>query len=143
MEGRGNASIHDVNISRPLPPLKPSKSIPGSNTEDVLKRKYDETKKALESAQQSRFTLTRYLATVSATQMDISNLSSMLDEYNLAARKFDLQILDLEKELAKLERQIQSESRSTNAQPIQFWQVAINVHGQIDEKVTVLLKYGY
>ena len=75
--------------------------------------------------------------------MDISNLSSMLDEYNLAARKFDLQILDLEKELAKLERQIQSESRSTNAQPIQFWQVAINVHGQIDEEVTVLLKYGY
>lgn len=75
--------------------------------------------------------------------MDISNLSGMLDEYNLTTRKFDLQILDLEKELAEIERQIQIESRSTNTQPVQFWQATINVHGQIDEEVTVLLRYGH
>jgi hypothetical protein len=118
VEGRGAALIHDVNISRPSPPPKPSEPIPGSITEESLKRKCDETKKALESAQQSRFTLTRYLSTVSAIQMGLSDLSSMLDEYNLAARKFDLQILDIEKELAEVEKQIQAESRSTKSQPI-------------------------
>ena len=66
----------------------------------------------------------------------------MLDEYNLAARKFDLQILDLEKELALIEGQIQAECRSANAQPVQFWQVVVNVHGKVDEEVSVLLKYG-
>lgn len=50
--------------------------------------------------------------------MGLSDLSSMLDEYNLAARKFDLQILDIEKELAEVEKQIQAESRSTKSQPI-------------------------
>jgi len=33
--------------------------------------------------------------------MESSNLSGMLDEHDLTARKFDLQILDLEKELAE------------------------------------------
>jgi hypothetical protein len=109
---------------------------------ELLKRKRDETKRALESAQESRFTLKDYLATVSATHMGISNLSNMLDEYNLAARKFDLQILDLEKDLAHIEEQVQAEPRRANAQPVQFWQVVINVHGKVDEEATVLLKYG-
>ena len=75
--------------------------------------------------------------------MDFSNLSGMLDEYNLTTRKFDLQILDLEKELAEIERQIKVESQSTNTQIVWYWQVTINVHGQIDEEVTVLLRYGH
>ena len=67
----------------------------------------------------------------------------MLDEYNLTTRKFDFQILDPEEELAEIERRTQAESRSTNTEPVQFWQVTINVHGQIDEEVTVLLRYGH
>ena len=137
MEGRGNASIHDVNISKPLESSEPI-SASGSTSEEFLKYK-----KALESAQQSRSTLTSHLSTVSATQIDISNLSGMLDEYNLTTRKFDFQILDLEEELAEIERQNQAESRSTNTEPVQFWQVTIDVHGQIDEEVTVLLRYGH
>jgi len=142
VEGRGNASIHDVNILRPPPLSKVSKSDPGSITAESLERKRDETKKALERAQESRSILKGYLATVSATDTSIISFSNMLSEYNLTARKFDLQILDLEKELARIEGQIQAESRSANVQPVQSWQVVINVHGKVDEEVTTLLKYG-
>ncbi|KIM48581.1 hypothetical protein M413DRAFT_5991 [Hebeloma cylindrosporum] len=64
------------------------------------------------------------------TKKDLESTQRILDEYHLAARKFDLRILDPEKELAAQERPIQAGSRSTNPQPIQYWQVTINMHGQ-------------
>ncbi|KAF8148202.1 hypothetical protein B0H34DRAFT_833314 [Crassisporium funariophilum] len=138
VEGQGNASIHDVIVSRtPRPPSLVAPAV----ASDSKKRKLEEMKKALESAHQSRTALKVYLGTFNAHDVPLLDLESALIKHSALTRKWDTQILDLEKEVAELEIALNS-----NVPPVQAydasWQVVINVSGQVNEEVVILLKYA-
>uniref|UniRef100_A0A8H7Y1K3 Mucoidy inhibitor A n=1 Tax=Psilocybe cubensis TaxID=181762 RepID=A0A8H7Y1K3_PSICU len=142
VEGLGNASIHDVIVE------KTTSSPFGGNTmtpaESELRKQRRVIEKALESAEKSRATLNNYLNTISANDFNIPRLEATLDGYMTLSRKVDEQILDLEKDLADVMAKIKEEQLSNHATsaPNQSWKVSIDVHGQVEEIITIRLVYA-
>lgn len=143
VEGRGNASIHDVAVSKtPSPPRKFS-SIDNTQARNPLKRRKEELNLELANTKQVRAALDKFLGIVGESEFEASQLEGTLDTYFKLARKVGTGVLDLEKELLEVDELIKQEEKQSRAVPFTpSWQVSIDVHGKVDENVRVYLKYG-
>uniref|UniRef100_A0A8H8CPA6 DUF4139 domain-containing protein n=1 Tax=Psilocybe cubensis TaxID=181762 RepID=A0A8H8CPA6_PSICU len=144
VEGRGNASIHDVVVAKTLPPpRKSSNTIDNTQARNPLKRRKKELESELDSTRHARTALDKSLDTVGEGGFEASQLEGTLDTYFRLGRKVALRILDIEKELLEVEELIKQEEKQRKAAPfIPSWQVSIDVHGKFDENVRVYLKYA-
>lgn len=143
VEGRGNASIHDISISQTPRPSRKSTSIASTHARNPLKRQQEELNSELANTQQVRAALNNFLGIVSDRGFETSQLEGTLDTYFTLARKIGIRVLDIEKELLELgERIVQEENNNRMAPFSPSWQASIDVHGKVDESVRIYLKYG-
>ena len=143
MEGRGNASIHDVVISKT--PLSNDTQAQSVTSSAVPKRKQQELQNQIASAKHARSTLDAYLGTFNAENVAMSELSDRFASHALLARKLDNDILDLEHELTDLTESSKTSEVITEKEDATHlpWQVAINVWAQADaEEAEILIIYG-
>ncbi|KAF8199017.1 hypothetical protein BJ912DRAFT_1020342 [Pholiota molesta] len=144
VEGRGQASIQDVAISRtPQDQFIVQHERSVAHAASPLARRREETKKAIQSAEEARRALTTYLATVKANEVGADMFAAILDGHETLARKFDLRILDLEKELSELTLQagIEKLKASENVAQQQTWQIAVNLWAEAGEDVEINIQY--
>ncbi|KDR73716.1 hypothetical protein GALMADRAFT_251524 [Galerina marginata CBS 339.88] len=135
VEGHGNAAIHEVTTSR----LLTGAPNPTVNHDQLMDRKKKELNRDLGRARQSLEVLQSYMHTITAKELDIGKLEATLDSYRILTRKADHEILELEDELAELNRKIDEKKYVTSGPS---WQAAINIHGQTDEEVKIYVQYA-
>lgn len=125
VEGRGNATIHDVVLSSmPRPPMTSTsaKLVDLQSKRDQLQKALGRAKKALES-------LENYLSTMNIQHVDSSNLTAVVDNYDSAAEKLDDRVLTLEKELKDTEDAIRAEQQVLLSPP--------EAHSLLKQRVSV------
>ncbi|ESK90597.1 mucoidy inhibitor a [Moniliophthora roreri MCA 2997] len=107
VEGRGKATIHDVNLT-----TNPPKNDAGSTTTlDGLTLKKTRIEKALERCKRSIASLESFLGTVSAAHTKSSDLRSVVKDYDASAGELDETLLGLEQQLKDVEKEIQEERK--------------------------------
>ncbi|KAH9484488.1 Protein F37C4.5 [Psilocybe cubensis] len=140
VEGKGNASIHDVTVEHTVPPQNSD----DNSEQSRLVRECSNIETALQSARSSREALNKYLSTVHAEKVDIARLESTLDGYMMLGQKIGQKILDLKKELSVAQQELarvrEADRKAPKVQPFS-WKVSINVHGQLTETVRIFIKY--
>lgn len=129
MEGLGDVFIQDVTTN--------NSSILSLA---ALKQKRREIEAALARAQNSHHILYTHITGVVSKGFDMSQMETTLDEYNMLCEKVDLRILDLQKELEQVTKQI-PEGNPPAYYP-NYWQVSFNVPGEIDKEVKIYIKYS-
>ncbi|KJA24214.1 hypothetical protein HYPSUDRAFT_136419 [Hypholoma sublateritium FD-334 SS-4] len=138
VEGRGNASIHDVVISKT--PISSNPPAWRTGSLRVQERKEQELKNQIASAKHARSTLDTYLSTLNAENVAFSQLGDRFADHALLARNLDNNILDLVHELADLTASSKAQNKTPTlpAEEVEEthlpWQVSINVWAQTDEE---------
>ncbi|KAF8150427.1 hypothetical protein BJ912DRAFT_1016763 [Pholiota molesta] len=144
VEGRGQASIHDVAISwTPQDQFILQHEHVVAHAGNPLGRRREEIKKATQSVEEARRALTTYLGSVKANEVGMDKFAAILDSHETLSRKFDLRILDLEKELSELTLQagIEKLKASESVALQQTWQVAVNLWAEASEDVEIKIQY--
>ncbi|PBK99485.1 hypothetical protein ARMGADRAFT_1008012 [Armillaria gallica] len=142
VEGRGDATIHDVVLSTiPRPPIATTsaKLADLQNKRDQLQKALGRVRKALESIE-------NYLATMNMQYIDPVNLTAVVDNYDSAAEKLDDRVLTLEKELKDTEDAIRAEqlvlSSPPEANSLLKQRVSIGVFAGSGGEVELILIYA-
>ncbi|KAK0488983.1 hypothetical protein IW261DRAFT_1442573 [Armillaria novae-zelandiae] len=121
VEGRGNATIHDVN-------------------------KRDQSQKALGRVKKALESIEGYLGTMNIQHVDPTNLSALVDNYDSAAEKLDNRVLTLEKELKNTEEAIRAEqlvlSSPPEANSLLKQRVSVGVFAGAGGEVELILIYA-
>ncbi|PBK99486.1 hypothetical protein ARMGADRAFT_505399 [Armillaria gallica] len=113
VEGRGDATIHDVVLSTiPRPPIATT----SAKLVD-LQNKCDQLQKALGRVRKAAESIENYLATMNMQYIDPVNLTAVVDNYDSAAEKLDGRVLTLEKELKDTEDAIRAEQLVLSSPP--------------------------
>jgi hypothetical protein len=103
VEGRGAATIHDVTVSNISHPPTPRTS----PALEALLHKKDRKVKALERCKKSLVSLESYLSTLNVQYIAMSELRSVMADYDKAAEELDIRGLELKKELKDVEHEIE------------------------------------
>lgn len=142
VEGRGDATIHDVVLSSmPPPPIATTsaKLVDLQGKRDQLQKALGRVRKALESIE-------NYLATMNMQYIDPSNLTAVVDHYDSAAEKLDDRVLTLEKELKDTEDAIRAEqlvlSSPPEANSLLKQRVSVGVFAGSGGEVELILIYA-
>ncbi|PBK99487.1 hypothetical protein ARMGADRAFT_1059619 [Armillaria gallica] len=142
VEGRGEATIHDVVLSTiPRPPIATTsaKLADLQNKRDQLQKALGRVRKALESIE-------NYLATMNMQYIDPVNLTAVVDNYDSAAEKLDDRVLTLEKELKDTEDAIRAEqlvlSSPPEANSLLKQRVSIGVFAGSGGEIELILIYA-
>ncbi|KAG6819621.1 hypothetical protein H0H93_010112 [Arthromyces matolae] len=106
VEGRGNATIHDVTLSN-IPSASDSKST--SETLLQLSDMKDSLSQEHQRAKMSKDILEDYLFTADMQHTDMGAFDSALRHYNEQATSLDQKMNRIQRELAELDRQIEGE----------------------------------
>ncbi|RDB15220.1 Protein F37C4.5 [Hypsizygus marmoreus] len=105
VQGRGAATIHDVTISRiprlPVPTTSP--------TLTALQAKKERIVMALARCKKGIASLETYLATLHVQYIDVTQLRKVVKEYDATAEELDNQRLELQKELADVDKKLEDE----------------------------------
>lgn len=142
VEGRGNATIHDVVLSAiPRPPVASTsaKLVDLQNKRDQLQKALGRVKKALESIES-------YLKTMNMQSVNPNNLTAVVENYDSAAEKLDDRVLTLEKELKDIEDAIRAEqlvlSSPPEANSLLKQRVSVGVFAGTGGEVELVLIYA-
>ncbi|KAG6846856.1 hypothetical protein H0H93_011403, partial [Arthromyces matolae] len=105
VEGRGNATIHDVTLSDipKAPDTTTSEVLLNLNTEKEL------ATKALVRANKGKESLEAYLSTLNVQYTDVDVVDKVLDHYDTRGDVLDRRISELDEKLVQLEKQIKEE----------------------------------
>jgi len=141
VEGRGAATIHDVTISD-----IPSAPVPTMSLAlEALLHKKDRIVKALERCKTSLLSLESYLKTLSVQHVTMSELGSVVNDYDKTAETLDSRLLGLERELKDAEKEIKKEraklADSTVNEKLNR-RVAVGLFAASEDEVTIALIYG-
>ncbi|KAL0067403.1 hypothetical protein AAF712_005632 [Marasmius tenuissimus] len=140
VEGRGPATIHDVNLSA----IKHESKLPTSlELEDLLHKKA-RTEKALERCNKSIAALEGFLGSVKAEFVKSGELGDVMKDYDTSAGQLEDKSMTLQKELKSLEEKIQEERKKVAPKThldLGF-RVSIGVVAQSETEVELLLIYG-
>ncbi|KAK0446772.1 hypothetical protein EV421DRAFT_1791263 [Armillaria borealis] len=142
VEGRGDATIHDVVLSTmPLPPIATT----SAKLVD-LRGKRDQLQKALGRVRKSLESIENYLATMNMQYIDPINLTAVVNNYDSAAEKLDDRVLTLEKELKDAEDAIRAEqlvlSSPPEANSLLKQRVSVGVFAGTGGEVELILIYA-
>ncbi|KAK0188984.1 hypothetical protein F5146DRAFT_1057481 [Armillaria mellea] len=142
VEGRGNATIHDVVLSAmPRPPVATTsaKLVDLQNKRDQLQKALGRAKKALESIES-------YLNTMNMQSVNPNNLTAVVENYDSAAEKLDDRVLTLEKELKDTEDAVRAEqlvlSSPPEANSLLKQRVSVGVFAGTGGEVELVLIYA-
>jgi hypothetical protein len=146
VEGRGNATIQDVTVSRETVPLAPSMS---SKLEELEDEK-EEVKLSLDRCKKTLAGLDRYLESRTEVKPTAEGLSSnvlpLVDDYNSASEKYDKKALELRRELKTIDAKITEErlalSNSVTVDRQRLMKATVGVFAEAETEVELLLKYG-
>ncbi len=134
VDGHGKAVILDVVFSN----TQVNRNIlPDS---DPLKLKRAEIVKAHQSAVQARQTLATYLGSATVKDVNVAELDILLDGYAKLTAKADSRILEIDRELATVDKEISAAEKPDTKGGAK--QVSILLVGDADEEVKLFLKYG-
>ncbi|KAG6812443.1 hypothetical protein H0H93_013826, partial [Arthromyces matolae] len=105
VEGRGNATIHDVTLSDipKAPDTTTSEALSNLNAEKEL------ATKALARANKGKESLEAYLSTLNVQYTDVDVVDKVLDHYDTRGDVLDRRISELDEKLVQLEKQIKEE----------------------------------
>uniref|UniRef100_A0A0W0EWR3 DUF4140 domain-containing protein n=1 Tax=Moniliophthora roreri TaxID=221103 RepID=A0A0W0EWR3_MONRR len=140
VEGRGKATIHDVNLT-----TNPPGNDPGSTTTlNELTLKKTRIEKALERCKRSIASLESFLGTVSAAHTKSSDLRSVVKDYDASAGELDEKLLGLEQRLKDVEKEIQEERKkiAPKAPYERGRHASIGVVAEEDSDVELVLIYA-
>ncbi|KAK7448806.1 hypothetical protein VKT23_013536 [Stygiomarasmius scandens] len=105
VQGRGEATIQDVNVSDvPRPPLAPN-----STELDGLLDQKQRANKALDRCKKSLTSLETLFSTMHIQHVDVSQLGDIMDSYETTAERLDDKVTKLEKEIKELDERIREE----------------------------------
>ncbi|KAL0565083.1 hypothetical protein V5O48_016947 [Marasmius crinis-equi] len=140
VEGRGPATIHDVNLSEIETESKP----PASPALDELLVKKTRTEKALERCNKSIAALESFLGTVQSQFVKSSELDSVIKDYDVSAGLLDDKAMELKKGLEELEGKIAEESKKTSPKTHQDlgYCVSVGVVAKSEGEVELVLIYA-
>lgn len=143
VEGRGQATLHDVSISE----------IPHSNSsydtspllDSLLDRKAVH-EKSLDRAKKNLNSLEKFMSTLNAQYTNPADLAQALDHYDETAAIWDGKALRLQRELDKLDREIKAEkdrlkNESTKEGMLNI-KVSVNVFAHSEGVLEILLIYA-
>ncbi|KAK7043145.1 hypothetical protein VNI00_008499 [Paramarasmius palmivorus] len=140
VEGRGKATIQDVNLS-----VNPPESESGSTTTlDELESKKTRIEKALERCKKSIASLETFLGTVSAQHTKSGDLVSVMKDYDTSAGELDEKLLGLQQQLKDVEKEIQVERKKVapKAPYERGRHASIGVVAEEDSDVELILLYA-
>ncbi|KAK7043126.1 hypothetical protein VNI00_008480 [Paramarasmius palmivorus] len=140
VEGRGKATIQDVNLSVNFP-----ESESGSTTIlDELELKKTLIEKALDRCKKSIASLESFLGTVSAEYTKPGDLVSVMKDYDTAACELDEKLLSLKQQLKDVEKEVQEELKKVAPKaPFERGRhAAIGVVAEEDSDVELVLIYA-
>uniref|UniRef100_A0A0W0EWT0 Mucoidy inhibitor a n=1 Tax=Moniliophthora roreri TaxID=221103 RepID=A0A0W0EWT0_MONRR len=140
VEGRGKATIHDVNLTENPPDNEPGSSA----TLDGLNTKKTRIEKALERCKKSIASLEGFLGTVSAEHTKSGDLVAVMKDYDASAGELDEKLLGLEKQLKDVEKEIQEERKkiAPKAPYERGRHASIGVVAEEDSDVELVLIYA-
>ncbi|KAG5640964.1 hypothetical protein DXG03_006525 [Asterophora parasitica] len=107
VEGRGAATIHDVTTSHIPLPEAPTTS---SELDNLLATK-EHTSRALQRCKHSADVLQRYVSPLSTQHIDVTQLGKIIKEYDATAEQLDDRMLELEKQLKDIDKEIEEERK--------------------------------
>ncbi|KAK7040202.1 hypothetical protein VNI00_010008 [Paramarasmius palmivorus] len=140
VEGRGYATIQDVNISHNQDVFKSTSVV----LEGLLEKKM-RLEKALERCKKSVGSLESFLKTVNAQHIKSGDLYSTMTDYDAAARELDDRILSLEEELKGLNKKIGLEDeqlRPRDGRVLAGKQAHIGIVAEEEAEVELVLIYA-
>ncbi|KAG7098225.1 hypothetical protein E1B28_000192 [Marasmius oreades] len=140
VEGRGPATIHDVNLSPVEGPLKP----PTTATLDELSLRKKRTENAFERCKKSIGALEGFLNTVNAQFTKSNDLRNVLENYDASAGVLDDKVMELEKELSQIEEQIKEERKriAPKTHHDLGYRMSVGVVADSDTEVELVLIYA-
>ncbi|KAE9409776.1 hypothetical protein BT96DRAFT_913285 [Gymnopus androsaceus JB14] len=105
VQGYGDATIHDVSLSTtpPLPVVATSPAL-----EELISKK-NLVKSAINRSQTSSHALEKYMSSMTVHDVPLGQIGTFLESYNLHGSKLDEELAGLEKEEAKLYKEIMAE----------------------------------
>jgi hypothetical protein len=140
VEGRGDATIHDVTIS----------NLPNENvsTSEAYQKLEDESKRIEDSMQRNSVaisSLKSYIQSMTMENVDPAKLPDILDSFDSASEKLDLKAVELKKRQEEL-RQLKSEERSKLTIQLKKdklkMKASIGVFAEQEGEVEIVLIYG-
>ncbi|KAI3622101.1 mucoidy inhibitor a [Moniliophthora roreri] len=138
VEGRGRATIQDVNLSYNKPESRTT-----SPALEALIAKKARLEKALQRCQKSIASLETFLNTINARHTKSSDLSLVMKDYDSASGQLDDRVLELEKELKDLDKDISSERTKLSPDSEDMGRQAhIGLVSEEDADVEIVLIYG-
>ncbi|ESK90594.1 mucoidy inhibitor a [Moniliophthora roreri MCA 2997] len=139
VEGRGKATIHDVNLAR----AKDEHEVTSSTLEELLLRK-NRTEKALERCKKSISALSSFLDTLNAQHTKSTDLPTLMNDYDQAAGQLDDKLIQLEAELKGIRKEIDDETRRISPKPFYElgWIASVGVIAESDSEVELVLIYA-
>jgi hypothetical protein len=141
VEGRGTATIHDVTISKIVPP--PVATTSPALTSLLAQQKQSE--KALARAHKSLTSLETYLESVNTAHVDVFKLQDVVHHYDATAEELDDKVTKLEEQLEELKTAIKAEqvklSGPTGNEKLDL-RATIGVFADFEGEVKIALIYG-
>ena len=140
VEGRGPATIHDVNLTTTK---AESKSPTSPELEDLLLKK-SRTEKALERCTKSIAALEGFLDSVKAEFVKSGELVEVMKDYDASAGQLEDKSTVLKKELDGLEEKIREEQKKVapkNRDDLGY-RVSVGVNAQSASEVDLVVIYG-
>ncbi len=144
VEGRGNATIHDVTlalISAPSAPQSSPRLVELEEERDLANKSLDRCKKSLAA-------LEAFINTMNVQHIEATSLTGVVDNYDTAGEKLDKKIVALEKKLKVTEAAINEEKRKLK-QPadseyvaILAQRVSVGVVTEQEGEVELVVMYG-
>ncbi|KAH6907626.1 hypothetical protein BKA70DRAFT_1189603 [Coprinopsis sp. MPI-PUGE-AT-0042] len=141
VEGRGEATIHDVSVS----PMQDTPTPTSSAKLVVLEAELTKTTKALERAKKALLSVNKYLESLDTHHTDVGKLQDIVDSYDIAAEKLDDKITELEAALTRLEKSIEEEKKALSGPKDDDklkLKATIEVFAKVEGEVEIALVYA-
>jgi chromosome segregation ATPase len=140
VEGRGAATIHDVTLSMV------NKDVPKSSPrlEELLDTR-ESTANALTRCEEALSSLKQYLGSLTVQNLAVSQLESVLEQYESTGARLDAKRTEIKRELQRIDAGIAAERAQIAVPPEQNKlrnKAAIGVFAQTAGNVEIALLYG-
>ncbi|KAH6907607.1 hypothetical protein BKA70DRAFT_1189593 [Coprinopsis sp. MPI-PUGE-AT-0042] len=141
VEGKGEATIHDVTVSRMQSTPAPASSEKLAELEAELTK----TSKALQRVKKASWSVNKYLESLDTQHTDVGKLQSIVDNYDVTAEKLDEKITELEATQARLEKAIEAEKKALSGPKDDDklrLKATIEVFATVEGQVEIALMYA-
>ncbi|KAH6911805.1 hypothetical protein BKA70DRAFT_862855 [Coprinopsis sp. MPI-PUGE-AT-0042] len=141
VEGKGEATIHDVTVSR----MKDTPALESSEKLVELQAELTKTTKALERAKKALLSVNKYLESLDTQHTDVGKLQNVVDSYDVAAEKLDEKITELETAQGRLEKAIEEEKKALSGPKDDDklkLKATIEVFAKVEGEVEIALIYA-